>query len=170
MTVDPLDEKHPTMARFSRFAYVLKDVLKDEKYHRRSKDLDFRAALAELGRKRAEIGKVESGPDPNGMKAQMLEYLRRQLSSLKVEISKRFAFALASVCFVLVGVPLGIRSQRKESTIGMAISLAVALGYYMVVILMLSFEERYRIHPEALIFLPALVCVALAGRLLRRHL
>ena len=170
MTVDPLDEKHPTMARFSRFAYVLKDVLKDEKYHRRSKDLDFRAALAELGRKRAEIGKVESGPDPNGMKAQMLEYLRRQLSSLKVEISKRFAFALASVCFVLVGIPLGIRSQRKESSIGMAISLAVALGYYMVMILMLSLEERYRIHPEALIFLPALVCVALAGRLLRRHL
>ena len=170
MTVDPLDESHPTMARFSRFAYVLKDVLKEEKYHRRAKDLAFRGLLGEISRTRAEIEKVKASPDEKGMKAQLVEYLRRQLSSLKVELAKRFAFALASICFVLVGVPLGIRSQRKESTIGMAISLAVALGYYMVVILMLSFEERYRIHPEALIFLPALACVLLGGRLLRRHL
>ena len=161
MTVDPLDESHPTMARFSRFAYVLKDVLKEGKY---------RGILGEISRTRAEIEKVKASPDEKGMKAQLVEYLRRQLSSLKVELAKRFAFALASICFVLVGVPLGIRSQRKESTIGMAISLAVALGYYMVVILMLSFEERYLIHPEALIFLPALACILLGGRLLRRHL
>ena len=170
MTVDPLDESHPTMARFSRFAYVLKDVLKEGKYHRRAKDLVFRGMLGEISRTRAEIEKVKASPDEKGMKAQLVEYLRRQLSSLKVELAKRFAFALASICFVLVGVPLGIRSQRKESTIGMAISLAVALGYYMVVILMLSFEERYLIHPEVLIFLPALACILLGGRLLRRHL
>ena len=83
---------------------------------------------------------------------------------------ERFVFALASVCFVLVGIPLGIRSHRKESSIGMAISLAVALGYYMVVILMLSFDEMYLIHPEFLIYLPAVACLALASWLLRRNM
>ena len=45
-----------------------------------------------------------------------------------VELSKRFVFAMASLCFVLIGIPLGIRSQRKESTIGMAIAASEKAG------------------------------------------
>ena len=71
---------------------------------------------------------------------------------------------------MLIGIPLGIRSQRKESTIGMAISLAVSLGYYVVVILMLSCEEFYVVHPEILIWIPVAVCFALAAWLTRKHL
>ena len=87
-----------------------------------------------------------------------------------MELNKRFVFAMASVCFVMIGIPLGIRSQRRESTIGMAISLAVALGYYVVVILMLSCEEAYWAHPEILIWLPVAACLVFAARLMRRHL
>ena len=75
-----------------------------------------------------------------------------------------------SVCFVMIGIPLGIRSQRRESTIGMAISLAVSLGYYVVVILMLSCEEAYWAHPEILIWLPVAACLLFSVRLMRRHL
>ena len=110
---------------------------------------------------------ARSGKDKKGL--EMAKKMRRFCSSLKVEFMKRFAFALASVCFVLVGVPLGIRSHRKESSIGMAISLAVALGYYMVIILMLSCDELYAIRPELLIFAPALVCCAFGCWLLRRN-
>ena len=100
----------------------------------------------------------------------MREETPRELSVHKVELNKRFVFAMASLCFVLIGIPLGIRSQRKESTIGMAISLAVSLGYYVIVILMLSCEELYAIHPEILIWIPVAVCLAISAHLVRKHL
>lgn len=71
---------------------------------------------------------------------------------------------------MLVGVPLGIRAQRKESTIGMAISLAISMGYYMVVILALSLENHASCHPELIIWLPVVICLAIAGRLVPKNL
>lgn len=170
MTVDPLDEKHPTMARFSRFSYVLEDVLKDSKYRRRPKDFGFFRMLEEISNTGKSIGEVSAREGKTKGGKEMIDKLRSHRSSLRVELMKRFVFALASVCFVLVGVPLGIRSHRKESSVGMAISLAVALGYYMIVILMLSFEDSYLVRPDILIYIPSAACFALAAWLLRRNM
>ena len=180
MTVDPVDEKHRTMARANRFVYTMKDVIKESKYTKRPKDFRFLEMLGQikaLGARKAGKAKF-SEVDLSAVKdVQMRRYIEglrdaapRELSTHKVELSKRFVFAMASVCFVLIGIPLGIRSQRKESTIGMAISLAVSLGYYVVVILMLSCEEIYTIRPEILIWIPVVVCMVLSAKLIRKHL
>ena len=52
----------------------------------------------------------------------------------------------------------------------MAISLAISLGYYLVVMLMLSLQKSYAIHPEWLIWLPVAACFALAARFTRKNL
>jgi len=96
--------------------------------------------------------------------------LRRGVSDLKTEFMKRWVFAFASICFVLVGVPLGIKAQRRESTIGMAIALVTALCYYLVVILMTSMSKNYAIHPEVLIWLPVAFCLAFASWLIPKNL
>ena len=167
MTVDPLDEKHPAMARFGRFVYTVKDAFKEGKSRLTAKDLTGGALLREIsGRSRER----DAAPGDLHDRKSRRHLLARDVAGLKVEFSKRIVFAFASVCFVLLGVPLGIRSQRKESTVGMAISLAVSLGYYLVVILMLSLEKRFAVHPEILIFLPIPVCLALSAHYLRKHL
>ena len=51
-----------------------------------------------------------------------------------------------------------------------AISLAVSLGYYVVMILMLSCDEMYAARPWLFIWLPVVACFLLAGWLVRRHL
>ena len=180
MTVDPVDEKHRTMARANRFVYTMKDVIKESQYTKRPKDFRFREMLAQIrgfeGRKgkKTKFSDVDLSTVKDPKMRRYIEDLReevpRELSVHKVELNKRFVFAMASFCFVLIGIPLGIRSQRKESTIGMAISLAVSLGYYVVVILMLSCEEIYAIRPEVLIWIPVAVCLVLSARLIRRHL
>ena len=180
MTVDPVDEKHRTMARANRFVYTMKNVIKESKYDKRPKDFRFREMLGEIRKLASNMGKKTkfSDVDLSTVKdARMRRYIEnlreeapRELSVHKVELNKRFVFAMASVCFVLIGIPLGIRSQRKESTIGMAISLAVSLGYYVLVILMLSCEEIYVIRPEFLIWIPPAVCLVLSAYLVRRHL
>ena len=167
MTVDPLDEAHPTMARFNRFVYTIKGVLKRRAYHPGVKDMGFFPLVEKIG-SLARLAKTSEGdPSLRGSPAFMAN---RDLSCARVELSKRFVYAMASICFVLIGMPLGIRSQRKESSVGMAISLAVSLGYYIVVILSLSLDERASLHPEYIICLPAVACLALAVRFTRRHL
>ena len=180
MTVDPVDEKHRTMARANRFVYAMKDVIKNSEYTKRPKDFRFFETLREIGSLAQAAAKPSDKAQVDVSKIKdekILRYLEdqkdrplRDLSCLKVELNKRFVFAMASLCFVLIGIPLGIRSQRKESSVGMAISLAVSLGYYVMVILMLSAEEVYRIHPECLIWLPVAVCLVLAAWFTRKHL
>lgn len=167
MTVDPLDENHPTMARFGRFVYTIKDVIKAGNYKPRLKDFGFVRVLREI----SDLSKaVDTAPGAIGEKGSLKNFFARELTEAQVELMKRLVFAMASVCFVLVGVPLGIRSQRKESSIGMAIALGVALGYYVVVILMLSLEKNVRFQPEWLIWLPVIVSFCLGIKFLRKHL
>ena len=173
MTVDPIDAEHKTMARASRFVYTIKDVIKQTSYFKRTKDFRFMELLDRMRAHETELAAPPAPPkpgeDPRIVQAKR-EFMRRELSGLKVELNKRFVFAMASLCFVLIGIPLGIRSQRKESTVGMAISLVVSLGYYVVVILMMSCEEMYAVRPWLLIWLPVTACFVLAGWLVRKHL
>lgn len=167
MTIDPMDATHRTMAQANRFVYTMKDAVGATRYTKRLKDFRF---FEMLGQIRAREARLRSLGRDGCLEDTQRDFERRELSAYKVELSKRFVFAMASICFVLVGIPLGIRSQRKESSVGMAISLAVSLGYYVLVILMLSCEERYAIYPWYLIWLPVLLCAVLAAKLIRRHL
>ena len=155
------------MGRAERFPYTIKDVFKTGRYRPTEKD----ACGGELLREIAAVSRARDAAPEDGLgKKSMKRELAGDVTSLKVELSKRVVFAMASLCFVLLGIPLGIRSQRKESTVGMAISLATALGYYLVVILMMSLEKHSALHPEILIFLPVVVCFALSAHFIRKHL
>lgn len=173
MTVEPLDEKHPGLAHVARYRYVVKEALENSSYTRKVKDLRFFELLQTIDKKSAEVAALRAakGSAPVAEKGRSLYAIQRgELSRTKVELSKRFALALASICFVLVGAPLGIRSHRRESTIGMAISLVIGLGYYLVVLLMQNLQKVAAIHPEWLIFLPALVVLALSVFFIRKNL
>lgn len=181
MTVDPLDENNPGMARATRFQYRVKDALKDRTYKRREKDFRFFEILSEIRLAKADVKDPQAAAErraregrAKGAVAKELKLVKKslksQLSNLRTEFQKRFVFAFASICFVLVGVPLGIRAQRRESSIGVAIALVTALGYYLVVILMTSLEKNYAVRPDLLIWLPVVLCAALASYLIPKNL
>lgn len=167
MTVDPLDAEHPTMARANRFQYYVKDALKESKYSKKDKDLRLFEVLDKI---KSYDSAIEKAQGSSKIKGTERYFLKRERSELFVEFSKRFVFAMASFCFVLVGIPLGIKAQRKESSIGMAIALAVSLGYYLIAILMLSLHKNFAIHPELLIWLAVAASLVLAGRLIPKNL
>ena len=66
-------------------------------------------------------------------------------------------------------MPLGIRAHRRESTIGVAIGLGIALFYYMAMILADSLKRSPGLHPELIVWLPAVVCVFVAAVLIPRN-
>lgn len=167
MSVDPLDADHPGVMHVSRYLYTMKDALSNDTYTKKVKDFRFFEALGKM-QELKDRSKHAGGDDEDGKR--LRKEMKKSLSKLRVEVSKRFVFAAASLCFVLVGIPLGIRAQRKESSIGMAISLGIAIGYYLVVMLMLSLQKNYAIHPEALIWLPVAACLLLAARFVKKNL
>lgn len=86
--------------------------------------------------------------------------LSRQRMALIVELNKRIVLAAACLAFVLVGAPLGIQAHRKESSIGVAISLFVMLSFYAFVIAADALSKRPELLPYVFLWIPI---VAFAG-------
>lgn len=156
--VDPIEADRPGVAVADRFRHVITDAIKPRKIIRKDKDMRF----AELRR--------EIHDRLNNTRGLPLEMRRKVLSIGRTEFQLRFVYAFASVCFVMVGMPLGIRTHRKESTIGMAVSLVVAMAYYLCVILVHSLDYLPALQPHILLWVPVAACVAFAAYLIRKSL
>src|SRR5271165_1194764 len=89
-------------------------------------------------------------------------------SAYKTEVSKRFSNSMAVFTFVLVGIPLAITAQRRETSVGIALSLAVAFSYFIIIVITDNVKHQPNLHPEFLIWLPNLVYLTLGGTLFVR--
>ena len=88
--------------------------------------------------------------------------------SYEVEVSKRFSLSLAALSFALIAVPLGITAHRKETSVGFALSLMIAFGYFFFIIIADTFRNNAHVFPVVLIWLPNLVFTGLGIYLFTR--
>jgi lipopolysaccharide export system permease protein len=90
----------------------------------------------------------------------------------QVEVSKRFSLSLAALSFALIAVPLGITAHRKETSVGFALSLVIAFGYFFFIIIADTLRENPNAMPILLVWLPNIVFTGLGvwlfARLARR--
>ena len=90
----------------------------------------------------------------------------------EVEVSTRFSLSLAALSFALIAVPLGITAHRKETSVGFALSLVIAFGYFFFIIIADTFRDKPQALPVLLIWLPNLFFTGLGvwlfARLARR--
>lgn len=117
----------------------------------------------------------DASSDQDNSKAALEDHWRKairndtaQLTAVLTEINKRFSFSLACVTFALIGIPLGITAQRQETTVGFALSLLVALTYFVIIIVVNAFREKAHVHPELLIWLPNVIFLLLGSGLFYR--
>ena len=91
-----------------------------------------------------------------------------ECSRLLVEINQRVCLAIAPFMFVLVAIPLGIRSHRKESSIGMVMSLGVMFVYYLFIIVSDTLDNRPGLYPWLIPWIPIVLGQVWGFVLLRR--
>jgi lipopolysaccharide export LptBFGC system permease protein LptF len=88
---------------------------------------------------------------------------RKDVSRSLVEVNSRITMALACLCFVIVGVPLGINQHRRESSVGIAISLAVAGAFYLFCIAGESLAKNPAYHAHYIVWIPVVACLAISA-------
>jgi len=96
------------------------------------------------------------------------ELERHERNKFRAEISKRWSFSLACVTFGLMGIPLGITAQRRETSIGFVLSLGVACAYFFFIIIGDTFASKGSVLPHVLMWLPNLLFLGIGIHLFRR--
>ena len=87
----------------------------------------------------------------------MTKKLNRDTTDLEVELNGRIAFALSPIAFLLLGLPLAIRTSRRETSVGLFLSVILAGGFFFSIILCESLAHRSQIYPQYLIWLPNII-------------
>jgi len=103
---------------------------------------------------------------------QLLEQLKsenkNERSASRTEINKRFSFPFSCLAFALIGVPLGVTAHRRETSIGFAMGLIVAVSYFLFVIIGDTLRSNPKVHPELLVWFPNILFIVLGAFLFRR--
>ena len=91
-----------------------------------------------------------------------------QRSQLVIEANRRISTAIACLSFMLIGIPLGVKSHRKETSVGMVMSLVIVFAYYLFIVTAKVLASYPGWHPNLILWLP-LVGTQLIGLFLIRR-
>ena len=76
-----------------------------------------------------------------------IDFYRRQIYKYEVEIHKKFAIPFASIVFILIGAPLGIKAKKGSLGVGVTFSIGFFLLYWVFLIGGEELADRQLISP-----------------------
>ena len=106
------------------------------------------------------IGKIRNLDHDFAMLSDKARNIER--AKLIVEANQRISLAVGCFTFMLIGIPLGVKSHRRETSIGMVISLAIVFAYYIFIVIAESLVNYPELRPNLILWLP-LIFAQLSG-------
>ena len=99
-----------------------------------------------------KITQLENKVDADERKTTIAEKIKVQM-----QIQKNIAMAFSVLSLTLIGIPLGIKVSRKETYANLGLALALAMGYYFLIIMVGWLEKSPQLRPDLIIWVPNLV-------------
>jgi lipopolysaccharide export system permease protein len=85
----------------------------------------------------------------------------RDLMKVQFTLSDKVNSALAVLSFALIGVPLGIRVSRRETSANFGVAVLLVLGYYFLTVMVGWLDHHPEYRPDLLLWLPNLIVIGL---------
>jgi lipopolysaccharide export system permease protein len=92
--------------------------------------------------------------------AEAKDHARAEMK-VKLTVQEKYTTAVAVLSFALVGVPLGIRVSRRETSANLGVAVLMALGYYLLTVMVGWLDRHPEYHPDLLLWIPNLVFIGL---------
>lgn len=78
---------------------------------------------------------------------------KKDFMNLKLQLNERIALAIGPLAFLLLGLPLAIQNNRRETSIGLFLSVILGVLYYAGTLLPDQLDEHPELHPEYLVWI-----------------
>lgn len=85
--------------------------------------------------------------------------------ALESQLNCRIALGLSPIAFLLLGMPLAIRTSRKETSVGLFLSVLLAGAFFIMILLFNSMTGSPQIYPQYLLWLPNIIFQTLGAYL-----
>ena len=92
----------------------------------------------------------------------------RDIMKVQLTLSDKTNAALAVLSFALIGVPLGIRVSRRETSANLGLAVILALSYYFLTVVVGWLDRHPEYRPDLLLWLPNLIFLGLGLWLFHR--
>ncbi|MEM6910719.1 MAG: LptF/LptG family permease [Verrucomicrobiota bacterium] len=123
-----------------------------EKAPLRVREHFYRVDLSGLKSSRFKTGQLDNAALREALRSGDLDQGQRQ--EVFSELSLRYSLSLACMTFGLVAIPLGIRTQRRETSTGFVLSVVIAVVYFLFIVFAKTKRAEEGWLPHGLVWLP----------------
>lgn len=142
--------KTPSLARIQEVPIPLDHYLGKDRVRMKDEWLTY----DELRLKLADH--AAAGPAPDKTREHAREGMK-----LAIIVQDKFNLSLAVFSFALIGVPLGIKVSRRETSANLGLALGLVLGFYLLSVAVASLDKRPELRPDLLMWAPNLLFLGL---------
>ena len=78
---------------------------------------------------------------------------KERISQLETELNQRVALALSPIAFLLLGLPMAIRTSRRETSVGLFMSVLLAGIYFGAILGANVLSSKHQLYPQYLVWI-----------------